>query len=368
MSSSKKDTSNSTLDREHEMKLKEFASSRDKIPFLERQINDLNKKLGARSNINNVSDLKIRNDILEKISNLKNEITSINSDSKELEYYEENLEILLDYYDKKTQIEVPVTKYISSSQDFDDFINNPSNNKNQSKKVKLYNRYMTNIGSSRLVVNDNNNKCEECNGKMITTYCGTCCEDCGADGGPVIVAEQMLNRDKPNDTGNYAYKRSNHLAEILNQLQAKETTNIPNYIFDSIEAEQRKKNIKTANLDIFILRRVLKKIGHSNYFEHSAFILQRITGKSPPRFTQKEENKIKTMFKNIQDPFQKHKPAKRKNFLNYSFVLHKFCKLIDLDEYVEYFPLLKNPKKLREHDQIWKNICRELKWRWDPSV
>ena len=47
------------------------------------------------------------------------------------------------------------------------------------------------------------------------------------------------------------------------------------------------------------------------------------------------------MFKDIQQPFQKHCPDDRKNFLSYSYVLHKFCELLELDEFLKCFPYLK---------------------------
>ena len=56
------------------------------------------------------------------------------------------------------------------------------------------------------------------------------------------------------------------------------------------------------------------------------------------------------MFKEIQVPFMKHCPENRKNFLSYSYVLHKFCELLELDYLLEYFPLLKSREKLQQQD------------------
>ena len=36
------------------------------------------------------------------------------------------------------------------------------------------------------------------------------------------------------------------------------------------------------------------------------------------------QEKLRMMFKEIQGPFMKHCPKTRKNFLSYSYVLHKF--------------------------------------------
>ena len=74
------------------------------------------------------------------------------------------------------------------------------------------------------------------------------------------------------------------------------------------------------------------------------------------------------MFKEIQGPFMKVWPKERKNFLSYSYVLHKFCELLELDHLLEYFPLLKSREKLHQQDVIWKCICQELQWEFIPSI
>ena len=87
-----------------------------------------------------------------------------------------------------------------------------------------------------------------------------------------------------------------------------------------------------------------------------------ITGKQTPFLTRKNEEQLRIMFKDIQTPFQKNCPDGRKNFLSYNYVLHKFCQLLELDNLLIHFPLLKSREKLREQDKIWKNICKDLKW------
>ena len=80
------------------------------------------------------------------------------------------------------------------------------------------------------------------------------------------------------------------------------------------------------------------------------------------------EEKLRHMFKEIQNPFMKYCPENRKNFLSYSYVLHKFCELLEFDDLLTYFPLLKSREKLQQQDIIWKSICNELKWQYIPSI
>ena len=50
------------------------------------------------------------------------------------------------------------------------------------------------------------------------------------------------------------------------------------------------------------------------------------------------EEKLRVMFKEIQGPFAKVCPKGRKNFLSYSYVLHKFAELLELDDFLMCFP------------------------------
>lgn len=209
-----------------------------------------------------------------------------------------------------------------------------------------------------------------CDGERILSQNDGClvCEKCGISE-TVLIAQDKPNYKEPTqDSGTYAYKRINHLTEILSQLQAKESTDIPPKVFESIRRELKKRKINKDDLDIFRLRRILKKLNYRKYYEHVPHILQIINGKEPPNFSRRDEMRIKKMFRDIQKPFTIFCPKNRKNFLNYSYVLHKFCELLDLDEYINYFPLLKNNTKLLQHDRIWKNICKHMKWEFWKSI
>ena len=76
------------------------------------------------------------------------------------------------------------------------------------------------------------------------------------------------------------------------------------------------------------------------------------------------ENKLVVMFDEIQKPFENNCPKNRKNFLSYSYTLYKFFQILQMEEYLIYFPLLKSREKLFEQEVIWKNICKELNWKF----
>lgn len=136
-----------------------------------------------------------------------------------------------------------------------------------------------------------------------------------------------------------------------------------------IKLELKKQRI--LNLDytkIEKVKKILKKLHLNEYYEHIVYIISMITEKPAPCINKETEEKLKKMFDMIQEPFERHCPKDRINFLSYAFVLHKFFQLLGMDEYVKCFPLLKSRYKLRIQDEIWKKICDDLNWEFFPSV
>ena len=157
--------------------------------------------------------------------------------------------------------------------------------------------------------------------------------------------------------------------EHISQFQGKESTEIPDEVYDQILLEINKSKTKNlADLTIKKMRGILKKLRLQRYYEHIPHIINKLNGLPPPNMSREIEEKLRNMFRDIQEPFKKHRPKKRKNFLSYSYVLHKFCQLLELDEFLAYFPLLKSREKLQQQDRIWKKICEDLCWEFHASI
>lgn len=171
------------------------------------------------------------------------------------------------------------------------------------------------------------------------------------------------------NTSYYSYKRINHFNEWLAQFQAKETTDIPEDVYNRIYVELKKERISNmAKVTPSKMKEILKRLKLNKYYEHIPHITNRLNGQPAPVITRATEEKLRTMFKEIQGPFMKHCPPERKNFLSYSYVLHKFCQLLELDDFLQCFQLLKSREKLHVQDTIWEKICAELHWEFIKSV
>ena len=214
-------------------------------------------------------------------------------------------------------------------------------------------------------------ECEECSCEMVFSLNEALftCPKCGYQEFVLVDSDKPSYKDPPREVSYYAYKRINHFNEWLAQIQAKESTDIPTEVFDAILSELKKERItELGNIKTSKIREILKKLKFNKYYEHAAHIMNRINGKNAPVITRETEEKLRHMFIEIQPSFQKHCPAGRSNFLSYSYVLYKFCELLELDEYLPNFPILKNRDKLFCQDKIWQQICQDLSWQYIRSV
>ena len=234
--------------------------------------------------------------------------------------------------------------------------------------------YLNSIGLSHIksvVERDDIYQCSNCYVDRILYHeLGTViCPNCGEQDTILVHSDKPSYKEPPKEISCYSYKRINHFNEWLAQFQAKESTDIPQIVYDKILIEIKKERIKNiANLKPNKLREILKKLKLNKYYEHVPHIINRLNGIQAPTMSRDIEEKLRAMFKEIQTPFIKHCPKDRKNFLSYSYVLHKFVQLLGLDEYMVCFPLLKSREKLHQQDMIWKQICSDLDWEFIKSL
>jgi hypothetical protein len=240
-------------------------------------------------------------------------------------------------------------------------------------KSSLVDKYMSIINKKyvRNVEEEDIEICKNCKNPMTCLQHDAIiiCNICGYQELLLVEQNRPILKQNTKDTSHFSYKRINHFREWCNQVQGKESTDIPDEIFEKILTEIKKEKIvDTKTITYNKMRDILKRLRINKYYEHINYIINRINGIPTPQFSQDLEDKLCNMFRNIQAPFLKHCPKDRKNFLSYSYVLYKFFQILGLNEYLKYFPLLKSREKLYVQDQIWKKICLELNYEIIPSL
>jgi ribosomal protein S27E len=360
----------STLDDIHINSIKKFEIKNNRIQEITQQIKDLN--IISSTNINWLSNVEIK----EKIKDYNRELNKLNTEN-ELDYYENVGEILFNYYDIVNQTvgvkQLNPTKY-TILEALNIKMDNNDENCEYKDKSKLVNEYLAITDNKYINHIDGeftNTKCINCSNEMtnLVQEALSVCLNCGYQ--DVLLAEQnrpIMLYDKK-DGIHYSYKRINHFREWISQIQGKESTDIPNEVFERILNELKKEKITdTTKLTPKFMRTILKKLRTHKYYEHTAYIINRINGIPPPQFSPELEQNLSNMFMQTQPLFIKYAPANRLNFISYSYILHKFFLILNMPEYLPLFPLLKSRQKIAQNEDVFKKICRELKWNWIPSI
>jgi hypothetical protein len=388
---------NTTLDNKHNEMITSFNKNNTLIiPKYKIEIEKLEILL------NNLKDSK-RN--IEKRELLKNKITDYknkiyNLEKNEKEYYLNNSKYIFQYFEEKKNIELDN----ESEQDKSNINNFNINKYNENNKINKFfnidNDISSNILSKNIEINNEsntklnsttsdkyfyniNNKivnydkfcfdsdiCKFCRrGEMIYVESeGICiCNNCSKTMKYLIENEKPSYKEPPKEVCFYAYKRINHLREILAQFQAKESTNIPDEVFENIKNQVKKERIELKDLNNKKTKEILKNLGYNKYYEHIPYIKDKL-GIRPPVMSPELEDTLCNLFMEIQKPYSKFCPSDRVNFLNYYYTLYKFCELLNEDKFLPFFPMLKDREKRIEQDQIWKKICEELDWEFIPTI
>ena len=360
-----------TLGATHNNKLIEINNKHKQTKLLSNKINLLIDKLNRlKQNPTNIN-LDERINIADELNLLKIKKKQLERNDKDINYLLDNKNILLKYYEYDSGIKAPIKKSNIKDNSIVNFFNKNSKEKTIDKK-DLFETYLSHIDNNYNNIKHNkiSDKCINCNIEKILHLCigKKICHKCGDETDILIESDKPSYKDPPYEITYFSYKRINHFNEWLAQFQAKETTDISKDIYEEIIEEIKKERLDINKLSASKLRSILKKIKKNKYYEHIPHILNKLNGINPPIMSSEIEEELRRMFKEIQIPFHKFCPKDRKNFLSYSYVLHKFVELLELDEFIKCFVLLKSREKLHQQDLIWKQICEYLDWQFIASI
>jgi hypothetical protein len=366
-----------TLDGKHKEFVNEFTKDEfDIIPKLKEERYSLHKQLEIETNLS-----------IDEVMEIKDRIKEINETIKELkkkksDYFLDNSKYIFEYFENKKSINnIEETNKVVTSKNqllFNIFKvkqeeTDKDKNINEHKNKNLVQKYLSNIDESFLDINAfvrETDICQTCyKGEMIPLDDEgvLICNVCAVNIPYLIENEKPSYKEPPKEVCFYAYKKINHFKEILAQFQGKETTQIPDDVIEQIHQQIKKERIGLEQLTHHKTKEILKKLGFNKYYEHIAFIKNKL-GIKPPVFSPELEDTLCNLFMEIQAPYAKTCPDYRVNFLNYYYVLFKFCELLEETQYLHDIPLLKDREKLIEQDETWKKMCIELDWEFIPTV
>jgi len=368
-----------TLDGKHKEIMTDFSKDEyDIIPRLKEEKQHLIQQI-----TNENSDLSIEQvmEIKDRLKEIKNSINELKS--RKNNYFLDNSKYIFEYFENK--------KNIDNKDEYSDISNNSKSQKlfnffkiqqpekdnlvSENRNKNIVQKYLSNVDETFIDMNafvKSIDVCQSCHkGELIplddegVLICNN--NLCAVSIPYLIENEKPSYKEPPKEVCFYAYKKINHFKEILAQFQGKETTQIPEDVIDQIHQQIKKERITLDQLTHYKTKEILKKLGFNKYYEHIAFIKNKL-GIKPPVFSPELEETLCNLFMEIQAPYSKTCPDYRVNFLNYYYVLFKFCELLDESQYLSDIPMLKDREKLIEQDETWKKMCIELDWEFIATV
>ena len=398
-----------TLVAQHRNKINELNKLEKSLPSLQRElkktINEREKLTMSNNGLGFIESDKGRRVYIlnNKIKKINKTIDSINNEGIKDEYYSKTAHILYKYYDNVKTVSQRHHKNIGVHNNLDTLAEEYENGKHSNSTTQpkrtvidfLKNNKKKSYSSTKIsdfvdreeksnranllesytkVVHPNDYKPVRKLKKIDIDICKLCeiemtliqsegfvvCPQCGREEHILIDSDKPSYKDPPPEAGEFTYKRINRFDEWLTQYQAKETTEIPQEVLDSILLEMKKEGV--TNLCLLTMDKVrgyLKKLGLNKYYEHIPHIIYCLNGLPTPRLTQETEEKLRSMFRQIQDIFDIVCPDDRTNFLSYSYLLRKLLELLGEDEHKKYFRLHKSREKIYQHDKVNGPLCHE---------
>jgi len=360
----------------HEKRLSEFKNKNERIKLLNTKIKIITKELNVFYELKESSDDY-------KIQKLENELKILHESKRKIESGEEESNYLLEssalimkYIELENREQVLLNNE-NPTEEITNELNNLVISKNDIVDEYLQ-KFDNNYVSFRHAYIKDYSICKSCNLTMEVMNGFLTCVSCGACENTFSCHNDLSYKEMQDYDyrPQFTYEKLSHLEDWLRRFTAKENRTIPQEVLDKVILEAKKEKLKDLSLlTEEKVKRYLKKLNLNEYYDNVINIINRINGRPPFTLTPEIEEKIKTMFQQIQDPYERHKPPNRRNFLSYSYCLHQMFKILNLHEFAKYFPLLKSADKLRQQDEIFKKIVAEMatkdktiNWVFYPSI
>ena len=230
-----------TLDGKHKEMLNDFAKDdQDIIPNLKEERYSLKKQLELETDLS-----------IEQIMEIKDRIEEININIKELKskknnYFLDNSKYIFEYFENKKNIEnndevvtnnKPITsknqvvfnifKIQQTNKEENDKNNNNNNNNNNNDNKNIVQKYLSNVDESFLDINAfvrPTDICQSCfKGELIPLddEGQLICNVCFVNTPYLVENDKPSYKEPPKEVCFYAYKKINHMKEIIAQFSRK---------------------------------------------------------------------------------------------------------------------------------------------------
>ena len=353
--------------------------------------------------MNNIDIISIHNDILKLFAYRKNQIDTYQADLKKLKSnHDKNLPFRikkkiqeqikhLSEYINDIENDISLNYYLMNSysliERYTKLINTPLKTSFMGKKVVSTNKKQEIINKYLEVSQTYKKNLVHFKPLEMTLLCSNCantkqfiieennyiCSECGTQLKQVENLCSYNAISRVNISSKYKYDRKVHFRECVNQFQGKQTSTIPDNIYQYIIKQLRLHNFVTGEIPFPHITKkqvymFLKDGKFSKYYEDLNLIHYKITGIRPPDISHIEANLLADfdMLTNLYDiKFRKNKKFRRKNFINTQYVLYQLLRKYNFPCKSTDFNILKTDERKSFHDEICRELFSELKWNFN---
>ena len=324
-----------------------FEEKKENIPCLDKKITDIEYRL-------NNEKFKIidRKELIKKIDKLNTKKQSIETNEQYNQYIEHTQPILNEWNNIKSSDQNTIKEQTSSHK--------LSLVRNYIQIASLY----SNIKMTLRESNDINN-CPYCNQILENISDTLVCYSCG-------IKQNMLSNDmtyndinRMNTTTN-TYVNKITFLKIIENYQGKETVKFKENMTILIKQYCLINNFDKYTLTPDSLRVVLKKIGYSEYYEHSNLFLSIYINRALPDISQYEDH-LMQLYDIFSQKYQEVKGTERDSAMNVWYILLVLIKKLDISYNMDDFKL---PEKntLLTLDIITKRVFDSLGWKFTHNI
>jgi hypothetical protein len=246
---------------------------------------------------------------------------------------------------------------------------------NASKRAAVVHSFLCsqNKANPSVIVVEDDALCRCCGSSDIRTLPSKAtltCQRCGHSFVVLDANPSTINLgDDVSFTQSFSYLRINHFSDWLLRVQAKESYSVPEEVLQNVMEALANANVKPEDVcNKTVLSIMKKKKMKSRVYNHVSQICQKLTGIPPPRLSSEQDDVAKLLFCAIQEPFERHCPSLRKNFLSYSYVVFRILELLGCDELLGSISLLSGKGKISAQDEIMKKIFEDLDLEWSGCL
>tara|TARA_Y100001980_G_C14540630_1_gene318400 strand:+ start:950 stop:2032 length:1083 start_codon:yes stop_codon:yes gene_type:complete len=346
----------------HNKLLKMYDEYKKNVNKYKQELEILNKLIN--DNLPDTTKKKLN----KQINSLKDFIDDIENERSKNYYIMETSNIIDQY---TININKPITI---------NFMNNKVSSNNQYNQkiiqdyINIYNNYNT-----KVLYNNNIKQCINCNTESFDNLDNhIICKNCGLSLNILIQNSSFKDSERINIIPKYTYNRKTHFKDCINQFQGKQQVNIKQKVYDDLTTqfelnhllignedtpkEERYKNITKKHIHLF-----LKETKHSKHYEDINLIYHNITGKKTNDISHLERKLIQDfdlLTQTYDRVFKNNQTVERKSFINSQYVLYQLLIRHKYRCNKEDFNILKTTDRQTFHDDVCKELFKQLGWNF----